>query len=82
LSTHHAQLRDGLDLSTPKIERMMDAALAAGALGGKINGSGGGGCIFAFAPGREEDVAEAIRREGGVPYIVRVDDGARAGRIG
>ena len=57
---------------------MMDAALEAGALGGKINGSGGGGCMFAYAPGCEEAVAEAMRREGGVPYIVRVDEGASA----
>jgi len=77
LSAHHAQLRDGLDLSTPKIERMMDAALAAGALGGKINGSGGGGCMFAYAPGHEEAVAEAIARAGGMPHVVRVDEGAK-----
>ncbi|HZP84076.1 MAG TPA: galactokinase family protein [Chthonomonadaceae bacterium] len=77
LSEHHAQLRDGLDLSTDKIERMMNAALNAGALGGKVNGSGGGGCMFAYAPGHEEAVAEAIQREGGVPYIVRVDAGAQ-----
>jgi galactokinase len=76
LSEHHAQLRDGLDLSTEKIERMMNAALQADALGGKVNGSGGGGCMFAYAPGHEEAVAEAIRQEGGVPFIVRVDDGA------
>lgn len=77
LTAHHAQLRDGLDVSTPKIERMLEAAMTAGALGGKINGSGGGGCMFAYAPGREEAVAEAMRREGGVPYIVRVDEGVR-----
>ena len=76
LTAHHHQLRDGLDLSTPKIERMMNAALQAGALGGKINGSGGGGCMFAYAPGCEQEVAEAIQREGGVPYIVRGDTGA------
>lgn len=80
LTAHHAQLRDGLDLSTEKIERMMDAALAAGARGGKIDGSGGGGCMFAYAPGCEEAVAEAIAREGGVPYIVTVDEGARIER--
>jgi galactokinase len=75
LYAHHEQLRDGLDLSTDKIERMLDAAMAAGAQGGKINGSGGGGCMFAYAPGHEEAVAEAIRREGGIPYIVNVDRG-------
>lgn len=77
LLDHHAQLRDGLDLSTEKIERMLEAALSAGALGGKVNGSGGGGCMFAYCPGKEEAVAEAILREGGKPYVVSVDDGAR-----
>lgn len=77
LIAHHEQLRDGLGVSTPKIERMLDASMDAGALGGKINGAGGGGCMFAYAPGREEQVAEAIEREGGVPYIVQMDSGVR-----
>jgi galactokinase len=75
LLQHHGQLRDGLDLSTPKVEAMLDAAMQAGALGGKINGSGGGGCMFAYAPGRVDDVAEAMRRVGGEPHIVTVDRG-------
>lgn len=80
LLRHHEQLRDGLDLSTPKVERMIEAAMTAGALGGKINGSGGGGCMFVLAPGHEEEVAEAIRREDGDAYIVRVAPGARVFR--
>jgi galactokinase len=78
LTIHHAQLRDGLDLSTDKIERMLRASLASGALGGKVNGSGGGGCMFAYAPGHEAAVAEAIKAEGGDAYIVSVDGGVRA----
>jgi galactokinase len=54
---------------------MLDAALAAGALGGKINGSGGGGCMFVYAPTHTEAIAEAIEREGGKAYIVSVDVG-------
>lgn len=76
LTLHHAQLRGGLDLSTEKMERMIDASLKAGALGAKVNGSGGGGCMFAYAPGKEAEVAEAIRREGGIPYVVEVASGA------
>ncbi|WP_080239668.1 GHMP family kinase ATP-binding protein [Spirosoma rigui] len=75
LTEHHANLRDAQRISTPKIDRMLDAALAAGALGGKINGSGGGGCMFAYAPDTAEQVAEAIEREGGQAYIVTVDVG-------
>ncbi len=77
LYQHHLQLRDGLELSTPKLESMLDASMTAGALGGKVNGSGGGGTMFAFAPGKQEAVADAIRSVGGVPYIVSVDKGVR-----
>ncbi len=68
-------LRDGLQISTPKIDQMLDAAMNAGALGGKINGSGGGGCMFAYAPERAEQVAEAIANVGGKAYIVTVGEG-------
>ncbi|GAB3950505.1 hypothetical protein GCM10028805_28680 [Spirosoma harenae] len=75
LTDHQANLRDAQQISTPKINRMLDAALAAGALGGKINGSGGGGCMFAYAPDNADQVAEAIEREGGRAYIVSIDTG-------
>jgi len=77
LNEHQTILRDVLRISTPKIDRMIDAALKAGALGGKINGSGGGGCMFAYAPEKTEEVAEAIERTGGKAYIVSIGDGAR-----
>lgn len=75
LLAHHVQLRDGIEVSTPKIEKMLESALQAGALGGKVNGSGGGGCLFAYAPGREEEVVEAFKRAGGEAWRVRVDTG-------
>ncbi len=75
LSDHHHVLRDVLQVSTPKIEKMMDEALYAGALGGKINGSGGGGCMFAYAPDNPQQVAEAIEKVGGKSYIVQIDEG-------
>lgn len=77
LTQHHRILRDVQHISTPKIDRMLEAALDAGAYGGKINGSGGGGCMFVYAPERTEQVAEAIERAGGVAYIVHVDEGCR-----
>jgi galactokinase len=75
LTRHQAILRDVQKVSTPKIDRMIDAALAAGAFGAKINGSGGGGCMFAYAPDNPEPVAEAINRSGGKAYVVTVDRG-------
>lgn len=75
LNKHQDNLRDAKRISTPKIDRMLTAAMQAGALGGKINGSGGGGCMFAYAPRNPEAVAEAIERQGGRAYIIMVDTG-------
>jgi galactokinase len=75
LKEHHEILRDDLERSTPKIERMITAAYDAGALGCKINGSGGGGSMMAYAVGCEQEVASSIERAGGAAYIVKVGRG-------
>ena len=75
LDRHHSALREGLQISTEKIERLIEAAKSAGALGCKINGSGGGGCFLAFAPGKENRVVEAIEKAGGKGYLVDIDKG-------
>lgn len=77
LTFHQEILNKKLKISTPKIERMLTAAVQAGALGGKINGSGGGGCMFAYAPANPQKVVDAIRAVGGNAYIIKVDDGIR-----
>ena len=77
LSDHQTILRDVLKISTPKIDRMIDAAMTAGAYGGKINGSGGGGCMFVYAPEHPETVACAIEQAGGKAYIISIDSGTR-----
>jgi galactokinase len=81
MNEHHGFLRDDLGVSTPKIERMIERAMAAGALASKINGSGEGGCMFAFCPGKQEEVAEAIKEAGGKPYIINIGNGLKMGRV-
>ncbi|MFO7890482.1 MAG: galactokinase family protein [bacterium] len=81
LYKHHLILSRKLDISTPQIDRMIEAALQAGAYGAKINGSGGGGCMFAYAPGKTEEVAEAIVKKGGKCYIIDIDEGTRTEKI-
>ncbi|MHB9004552.1 MAG: mevalonate kinase family protein [Coriobacteriia bacterium] len=78
LTEHQAILRDVLKISTPKIDRMIDSALKAGAYGAKINGSGGGGCMFAYAPQHTNEVNDAIEKEGGKGYIIQVDKGTHS----
>ncbi len=77
LTEHHRILRDVLQISTPKIEKMLAVAIDAGALGGKINGSGGGGCMFVYAPNDPQKVVDAIDAVGGKSYIINIDEGTR-----
>ena len=39
-----------------KIEKLIKVSLNAGAFGAKINGSGGGGCMIAYAPKNPEKI--------------------------
>ncbi len=75
MNAHQEVLAMLLKISTPKIDNMLQAALKAGAYGGKINGSGGGGCMFVYAPENPQAVAEAIEREGGKAYIIQTASG-------
>ena len=43
-----------------------------GALGAKLTGGGGGGCVVALAPGREADVAAAWERAGFSSFLVKI----------
>ncbi len=70
-------LREDLKISTPKLDRMIDAAVKAGAHGGKLNGSGGGGCMFVNISDRAEQIMQAIEQEGGQPHLINVGDGVR-----
>lgn len=72
LLEHQRQLRDGIGVSHPKLDLLIEAAMDAGALGGKLNGSGMGGCMFAYAPGRQAEVKAAIDAAGGRGHIVSV----------
>ena len=70
-----------MKISTPKLDRLIERAIAAGADGGKLNGSGGGGCMFVAADKYPEKIAEAIQKAGGKPYIIEVDEGVRIENI-
>lgn len=81
MTQHHNILRDKLGVTVPKIDRMIKAALDAGAFGAKIVGSGGGGCIVALCPKERKDaVIEALENVDAHAYKVSVDEGARVMR--
>lgn len=78
ISAHHAQLRDGLGISTDTIEWILETAKANGALGGKLNGSGGGGCCYVYAKEKDCDkILEAVGKRGYPGKIMKQDTGVR-----
>jgi len=77
LSEEHRLLSQTLKISTPRINLLQQKAVAAGALGAKINGSGGGGTLFAYAPGKEALVEQALKEENVRYFSVVADLGAR-----
>jgi len=48
-------------MTNPEFDKIYDAALAAGALGGKISGAGGGGFFTFYVPGDHRKFREAMR---------------------
>jgi D-glycero-alpha-D-manno-heptose-7-phosphate kinase len=61
-------------ISTPVIDRIIAAARRAGALGGKVCGAGGGGCLaLLIEPGARKRVEAAVAAAGGQILPVRID---------
>ncbi len=64
-----------LGVSTSKLEEMIHAALEEGALGAKLTGAGGGGCMIALVErSGAEKVIAAIERFGGRGFLCGQDD--------
>lgn len=69
----------GLGVSDESLEWLINAARKAGALGAKLTGAGGGGCMIALTENDKlEQIMEAIQRAGGRPFMARkTDEGVR-----
>lgn len=74
----HRILAD-LGVSTPQLDKLVRAALDHGALGAKLTGGGGGGCVIALADteAAAEQVGAALRAAGACGTWI-VDLGAQA----
>jgi len=61
-----------LRLSSPELEVMVHGARAAGAIGAKLTGAGGGGAVIALAPGHERDVLARWRAAGYEGFVAGI----------
>jgi len=72
MNQNHELLRK-IGVSNTQLDRLVKAVREAGALGAKLTGAGGGGCIIALTKAdNRPQVAEAIRRAGGIPMLVEI----------
>lgn len=72
MDQNHALLQE-LDVSSPALDRLVDAARSAGALGAKLCGGGRGGNMIALVPPeRAGEVAAALQAAGAVNTIITV----------
>ncbi|MBN1653604.1 MAG: mevalonate kinase [Deltaproteobacteria bacterium] len=71
-------LLDRLQVSTPRLEEMCAVAREAGALGAKLTGGGGGGCMIALVADEQasQNVMDALKKLGYQAFTARVGVGA------
>jgi mevalonate kinase len=81
MNINHALLY-ALGVSDESLEWLVNAARKAGALGAKLTGAGGGGCIIALARNEKlEQVLEAVQRAGGMAFLAKkTDEGVKIER--
>ena len=73
----HASLRDDFRVSTPELDRLVDALTDAGAMGARLTGAGFGGCAVALAPAERVDTVIARVATQYRAFAVRASNGAR-----
>jgi mevalonate kinase len=76
MNENHTLLQE-IEVSSKELDLLVNAARKEGAIGAKLTGGGGGGCMTALTPGKElqEKVAVAIEKQGF--EVLRTKIGAR-----
>lgn len=87
MTASHASMRDDFEITTPQLDAIADAAVAAGAYGARMTGGGFGGSVIALVPADRVDpvgaaVEDAMRDGGfGAPTITATHAAAGAGPV-
>ncbi len=75
LMNRNHELLVEIGVSHPMLDKLVMAARKAGALGAKMTGAGGGGCMIALCEDEQmtSRIGSALRKLGGSPYLVSID---------
>jgi mevalonate kinase len=67
-------LLEALGVSSKRLNDMVYSSRSAGAIGSKMTGAGGGGCMIALCQKREDEVEIAIKVVGGEPFKANLSE--------
>jgi mevalonate kinase len=64
-----------IGVSNPTLDHLVEVARREGALGAKLTGAGGGGCIIVLSQSKtsRDRISRVLRRQGGIPYKISMD---------
>lgn len=80
LMTEDHNLLQKLGVSIPQLDKIVKAALDAGAFGAKLSGAGGGDCMIALVPQEKSKLVEdAMQNVGG--EVIKVDNNSEGVRL-
>ena len=81
MNLNHALL-EALGVSTRKLNELVYVAREAGAYGAKLTGAGGGGCVIALVPEKQDLVELAMRIHGSMVMKTELgDEGVRIDKV-
>ncbi|MHA1200407.1 MAG: mevalonate kinase family protein [Candidatus Heimdallarchaeaceae archaeon] len=76
LTKQHSALKEGIGVSLPILDKIVQESLNLGALGGKLTGAGLGGSVVIMTKDNTEQVAQGLKQKLNLPVrIVEVDGG-------
>jgi mevalonate kinase len=75
LMNRNQELLEQIGVSHPKLNHLVNVARRSGAVGAKLTGAGGGGCMIALCKDERGmvRVVRELRRQGGTPYRTSLD---------